>query len=85
MSSLSRQTSNALTVPNDGYAIRCTHACLIGVLKYILKDIGIPDIAVITKARVLRASDASRPGDVVVLDTFFVGRHLVLDAVVTFV
>jgi len=38
---------------------------------------------VITKARGLRALDATRPSDVGVLNLFVYGRHLVLDAVVT--
>ena len=46
------------------------HAGLVGVLVSILKDVGIPDMAVVTKARGLRAADASRLGDVVVLDHF---------------
>jgi len=40
---------------------------------------------VVTKARGLRASDKTRPCDVVVLYFFAYGRHLVLDAVFTFV
>ncbi len=58
---------------------------LVGVLKSILEDVGIPEIAVITEAKGLRASELLRPGYVVVLDVFDEGRHLVLDAVVTFV
>jgi hypothetical protein len=42
-------------------------------------------MAVVTEARGLRAADASRPGDVVVLDHFAEGRHLVINAVVTIV
>jgi hypothetical protein len=59
------------------------HYGLVQVLKSIIKDVGIPDIAVVTEARGLRSSDASRPGDVVVLDFFRDGQHLVIDAVVT--
>jgi len=44
------------------------HAGLVGVLTSILKDVGIPSIAVVTPARGVRETDASRPGDVVVLD-----------------
>jgi hypothetical protein len=40
-------------------------------------------VVITNKARGLWASDASRPGDVVVLDFFVEGRHLVMDAVVT--
>ena len=59
------------------------HAGLVGVLVSILKDVGIPDMAVVKEARGLRAADASRPDDVVVLDHFAGGRYLVIDAVVT--
>ena len=56
---------------------------LVDVLVSILKDVGVPDMAVNTEARGLRAADASRLGDVVVLDFFAEGRHLVVYAVVT--
>ncbi len=59
------------------------HASLVGVLTSIMKDMGIPDIAVDTEARGLWAADASRPEDVLVLDFFAEGRHVVVDAVVT--
>jgi hypothetical protein len=59
------------------------HSGLVGVLKSIIKDVGILDIAVVTEARGLRSSDASRPGDVVVLDFFRDGQHLVTDVVIT--
>jgi hypothetical protein len=48
-----------------------------------MKDVGMPDMAVVIEARGLRAADASKPRDVVVLDFFAEGRHLVVDAVVT--
>jgi len=56
------------------------HAGLVGVLRSMLMDFGILDMDVVTG---LRSADASRPGDVVVLDFFAEGRHLVIDAVVT--
>ncbi len=40
-------------------------------------------MAFVKEARGLRATDASRPEDIVVLDFFAEGRHLVVDAVVT--
>ena len=40
-------------------------------------------MAVVIEAKGLRAADASRPGDVVVLGFFAEGRQLVVDAVVT--
>ena len=59
------------------------HAWLVSVLVSIMKDVGMPDMAVVIEARGLRAADASKPRDVVVLDFFAEGRHLVVDAVVT--
>jgi hypothetical protein len=56
------------------------HARLVGVLTSILKDTRISEMAVVTKARGLRDSYATRPGDVVVLNFFAEGRHLVVDA-----
>ncbi len=59
------------------------HVGLVRALISILKDVGVPNMAVVTEARGFRAADASRPRDVVVLDFFAEGRHLVVDAVVT--
>jgi hypothetical protein len=39
-------------------------------------------MVVITEVRGLRAANATKPGDVVVLDFFAEGRHLVTDATV---
>jgi hypothetical protein len=58
------------------------HAGLVGVIRSFLKDVSIPDLAIVTKARGLRSADETRPGDVVVLDFFAEGRHLGIDAVV---
>jgi hypothetical protein len=38
-------------------------------------------VAIVVEARGLRVADRSRHGDVVVLDFFEDGRHLVIDAV----
>ena len=59
------------------------HVGLVGLMISILKDVGIPYIVVVTKARGLCAADASRSRDVVVLDLFAQYSHLVVDAVVT--
>jgi hypothetical protein len=59
------------------------HAGLVGVIKTILREAGVPEAAIVTEARGLRAADSSRPGDVVALDFFADGRHLVIDAVMT--
>ena len=45
---------------------------LVGVLTSIFKDVGVPNMVVLIEARGLRAADAIRPGDVVVL-YFFCG------------
>jgi hypothetical protein len=62
--------------PNGGMRHEM-HYGLVQVLKSIIKDVGIPEISVVTEARELRSSDASRPGDVVVLNFFRDGHHLV--------
>jgi hypothetical protein len=59
------------------------HAGLVGVIKTILREDGVPEVAIVTEARGLRAADSSRPGDVVALDFFADGRHLVIDTVMT--
>jgi hypothetical protein len=59
------------------------HAGLVGVIKTILREAGVPEAAIVTEARGLRAADSSRPGDEVALDFFADGRHLVIDAVMT--
>ena len=50
-----------------------------------MREAGVPDATVVTEARGLRAADRSRPGDVVALDFFADGHHLVIDAVMTIV
>jgi hypothetical protein len=59
------------------------HVGLVGVIKLILREAGVPDASVVTEARGLRAVDRSRPGDVVAIDFFADGRHLVIDTVMT--
>ncbi len=53
------------------------------VIKAILKEAGVPESAIVLEARGLRAADRTRPGDVVALNFFAEGRHLVVDAVMT--
>ena len=48
-----------------------------------MREAGVPNATVVTEARGLRTADRSRPGDVVALDVFADGRHLVIDAVMT--
>jgi len=59
------------------------HAGLVGMIRSIFKDVGIPDMAVVTEGKGLQIADATRIGDVVVLDFFAEGKHLVIDVVVT--
>jgi len=59
------------------------HSGLVGVRVSVLKDVGVPDMAVVKEARCLRVADASRPGDVVVLVFTAEGRHLIAYALVT--
>ena len=59
------------------------HAGLVGVMTSILRDVGIPNIAIGIEARELRVTDAARLGDVVVLDFFAEDMHIVVDVVVT--
>ena len=53
--------------PNGGMR-HMIHVGLVGVLISILKDVGLPNMAVVIEARRLRDADASRPGEVLVLD-----------------
>ena len=59
------------------------HASLVGVIKSILREAGIPEASIVMEATGMRVVDTSRPGDVVALDFFADGRHLVIDAVMT--
>jgi len=59
------------------------HTGLVGAIRSILKDVGIPDLAIVTEARGLRSEDATKLGDVVVPDFFAEGKHMVIDTVVT--
>ncbi len=68
--------------PNGGMR-HLFHAGLVGVIKAILKEASVPNASVVLEARGLRAADRSRPGDVLALDFFADGRHLVIDAVLT--
>ena len=69
--------------PNGGMR-HLLHAELIGVITSILKEVEVPaEASMVVEARGLRAADRSRPDDVVALNFFAQGRHLVIDAVVT--
>ena len=59
------------------------HSGLVNIIETCLRDAGVPEAAIVLEARGLRAADRSRPGNVVTLDFFADGRHLVIDAVIT--
>ena len=68
--------------PNGGMR-HLFHAGLIRVIKAIMKEAGVPDASSVLEAMGLRAVDRSRHGDVVALDFFADGRHMVIDAFMT--
>ena len=68
--------------PNGGMR-NLLHSGLVTVLLSILRDASDPEASVVVEVRGLRATNRSRPRDVVALDFFADGRHLVIDAVVT--
>ena len=59
------------------------HHGLVSVLMAILLEAGVPKSSVVKEKRGFRPENSSRPGDLVALDFFGPGRHLLLDAVVT--
>ncbi len=70
--------------PNGGTR-HLLHYGFVNIIKTYLRNGGVPEAAIVLEARELRAADRSRPGDVVALDFFADGRHLVIDAVMTIV
>ena len=68
--------------PNGGMRL-LFHAGLVGVIKVILREAGVPDPFFVLEARGLRVVDRSRHGDVVALDFFADDRHLVIDVAMT--
>ena len=59
------------------------HHGLIKSYRHIVEEARVPKAAIVEEARGLRDGDATRLGDLVVLDFNAPGRHLVLDGVVT--
>ena len=60
------------------------HAGLISTLQKVLLEAGVPASATLVKARGLRErEDMTRPCDIVVLDYYTHGHHLLLNGVVT--
>ncbi len=53
------------------------------VLQSIVADANIRKAFVVVKARGLRSADATRSGDLVAMDIYFVDMHLIIDGVVT--
>ncbi len=68
--------------PNGGMR-HLLHSGLVVVISSFLRDAGVPYASIVMEARGLRATDRSRPVDVVALNLFADGRHLGIDAVVT--
>ena len=61
------------------------HHGLIKPLRVNVEETCVPKAAIVEEARGLRAGDATRPSDLVVLDFTTLGRHLIMDGVVTLV
>ena len=60
------------------------HGGLISTLQKVLHEAGVPTSATLTEARRLRGRmDKTRPGDIVALEFYAHGRHLLMDGVVT--
>jgi len=59
------------------------HHGFIKSLRHIVEEAGFPKASIVEEARGLRVGDATRPGDLVVLDFTELGRHHILDGVVT--
>ena len=68
--------------PNGG-ARHLMHYGLIKSLRHIVEEAGVPKASIVEEARGLREGDATRPRDFVVLDFIVLGRHLILNGVVT--
>ena len=72
-----------LLVAPMGGARHFMHHGLIKVIRGIVEEAGVPKESIVEEARGLRPDDASRPGDIVLLDFVGTGKHLVFDGVVT--
>ena len=59
------------------------HHGLIKSLRGIVEETGVPKATIVEEARGLRLGDATRPGDIVILDFAEAGKHLIIDGVVT--
>ena len=59
------------------------HHGLIKTLRGIVEEAGVPKASIVEEARGLRPGDATRHGDIVVLDFAEGGKHLIVDGVIT--
>ena len=72
---------HSVRCPNGGQR-HYMHAGLVAVIVAILLMAGIPKSSIVVEKKGLRP-DRTRPGDVVVLNFYGPGRHLVIDAVIS--
>ncbi len=56
------------------------HHRLIKILIEVVEEAGVTKASVVVEARGLRPGDATRLGDIVVMDFAEIGRHLIVDA-----
>ena len=73
---------HSVRCPNGGQR-HYMHAGLVSVIVAILLMAGVPKSSIILEKKGLRSCDHTRPGDIVALEFFGLGRHLVIDAVVS--
>ena len=59
------------------------HHGLMKTLRGIIEESGVPKGPILEEGRGLRPGDATRPGDLVVLDFAVEGKHLIIDGMVT--
>ena len=59
------------------------HHGLICVLQSVVADVGVFNASVVVEAWGLRLTDTTRPGDLVAMDFYSFGRHLIIDGVLT--
>ena len=57
------------------------HHGLIKSLRGIDEETRVPKATIVEEARGLRLGDATRPGDIVILDFAEAGKHLIIDGV----
>ena len=73
---------HSVRCPNGGQR-HYMHAGLVSIIVAILLMAGVPKSSIILEKKGLMPCDHTRPGDIVALDFFGLGRHLVIDAVVS--